>query len=58
MELAKNVTFCADVSPSSRYWTIDKFIHTLQLSFEMTLANIQRQLDPLAFDPTIKKLTS
>jgi hypothetical protein len=23
-----------------------------------SVANIQRQLDPLAFDPTIKKLTS
>jgi len=23
-----------------------------------SVANIQRQLDPLAFDPTVKKLTS
>lgn len=46
------------VRSSSATSSVEKNQSKLVLHNPNSVANIQRQLDPLAFDPTIKKLTS
>jgi hypothetical protein len=54
----KSVPKKTSVPSSSATASVGKNQSQLVLHNPNSVANIQRQLDPLAFDPTIKKLTS
>jgi hypothetical protein len=56
--IVKSVAKTSSVPSSSATASIGKNQSKRVLHNPNSVANIQRQLDPLAFDPTIKKLTS